>query len=137
MAQVKWNTTEFELACVGATMDRLEAAGRIVRDDGKRILSSHLTGQWTEHGPYKSGDNAGATWTARYKKKMVDTVRVVRKHGDPSSRNVWIMAGNYDTWWAIQMEYGRGDWKGGKRSFLRPALKGAAAAMKSVIENGI
>lgn len=136
MAQVKWNSSEFELACVGATMDRLEACGKIVRDDAKRILTPKLKGNWTEHGPYKSGPYAGASWTARYKQKMVDTVRVVRKHGDPN-RNVWIMAGNYDTWWAIQMEYGKGDWKGGKRSFLRPALKGAAAAMKSVIENGI
>lgn len=136
MAQVKWNTTEFELACVGATMDRLEAAGKIVQVDAKRILTGQLKGNWTEHGPYQSGANAGATWTARYKKKMVDTVRVTRKYGD-TSRNIWIMAGNYDTWWAIQMEYGKGDWKGGKWSFLRPALKGAASAMKSVIENGI
>ena len=137
MANVKWNTTEFELACVGATMERLEAAGKIVRDDAKRTLEPKLEGLWREHGPYKSGPYAGETWTARYKKKMLDTVRVVRKHGDTKSRNVWIMAGNYNTWWAIQMEYGRGGWKGGRRSFLRPALKGAAAAMKNVIENGI
>jgi hypothetical protein len=137
MAVVKWNSTEFELACVGATMERLEACGKIVQADAKRILAPQLEGHWKEHGPYQSGPYAGATWTARYKKKMLDTVRVSRKYGDTSSRNVWVMAGNYDTWWAIQMEYGRGDWKGGKRSFLRPALKGAAAAMKSVIENGI
>ncbi len=134
---VNWNTTEFEVACIGATMDRLEAAGKIVRDDAKRILTGKLEGNWTEHGPYKSGKDKGATWTARYKKKMVDTVRVVRKYGDTKGRNIWIMAGNYDSWWAIQMEYGRGDWKGGKRSFLRPALKGAAAAMQNVIENGV
>jgi len=136
MAHIKWNTTEFEIACVGATMERLESAGKIVRDDAKRILSPQLEGHWREHGPYKSGPYKGATWTARYKKKMLDTIRVVRKHGDPN-RNVWIMAGNDDTWWAIQMEYGRGGWKGGRRSFLRPALRGAAAAMKNVIENGI
>jgi hypothetical protein len=136
MAQVTWNTKEFEFACIGATMDRLESAAKIVRDQAKGILSKKLQGKWTEHGPYKSGDYAGATWTARYKKEMVNTVRVVKKQ-DISSRNVWIMAGNYNTWWAIQMEYGRGDWKGRQRSFLRPALKGAAAAMKSVIENGL
>jgi hypothetical protein len=137
MARIKWNTQEFEFNCIGATMDRLESAAKIVRDDAKQILSKKLKGKWTEHGPYKSGDYAGATWTARYKKEMVNTVRVVKKNNDSSSRNVWIMAGNFNTWWAIQMEYGRGDWKGGQRSFLRPALKGASAAMKNVIENGV
>jgi hypothetical protein len=136
MAQVKWNTAEFEAACIGATMDRLEAAAKIVRDDAKQILAKRLQGDWTEHGPYKSGKNKGATWTARYKKEMVNTVRSVRKN-DSASRNIWVMAGNFNTWWAIQMEYGKGDWQGGPRSFLRPALKGAAAAMKNVIENGI
>ena len=136
MAHIQWNTQEFEIVCIGATMDRLEAAGKIVRDDAKRILAPQLKGNWREHGPYQSGDYAGETWTARYKKKMLDTIRVVRKHTD-TSRNVWIMAGEYNSWWAIQMEYGRGGWKGGRRSFMRPALKGAAAAMKNVIENGI
>jgi hypothetical protein len=134
---VNWNSAEFEMACVGATMDRLEAAGKIVQVDAKRILTGQLEGNWKEHGPYKSGKDKDKSWTARYKKKMVDTIRVTRKYGDTTGRNVWIMAGNYDSWWAIQMEYGRGDWKGGKRSFLRPALKGAAAAMQNVIENGI
>lgn len=136
MAQVKWNTAEFELACIGATMDRLELVGKIVRDDAKRILKPKLLGKWTEHGPYKTGKDAGETWTARYKKEMINTIRVVRKYED-TSRNIWIMAGNFNTWWAIQMEYGKGDWKGGPRAFLRPALKGAAAAMQSVIENGV
>ena len=136
MAKITWNTKEFEIACIGATMDRLEAAAKIVRDDAKQKLSQKLVGDWTEHGPYQSGKDAGQIWTARYKQSMVDTVRVSRKAGDPG-RNVWVMAGTFDRWWAIQMEYGRGDWKGGPRSFLRPALKGAASAMRNVIENGI
>jgi len=135
MAEIKWNTAEFEALCVGATMDRLESAAGIVRDEGRRILAGKLKGNWTEHGPYKSGPYASKIWTERYKNEMVKTIRVTKKN-DSNSRNVWIMMGTFKTWWAIQMEYGHGNWKGGKRAVLRPALKSSAAAMQNVIENG-
>jgi len=149
MAEIKWNTQEFEKMCIGVGMDRLESAAKIVRDNGRRILSKKLTGMttirkengdvvkrpWTEHGPYKSGKYEGLAWTERYKKEMVKTIRVVRKN-DNNSRNVWIMMGNWKTWWAIQMEYGHGGWHGGSKGALRPALREAASAMQNVIENG-
>jgi hypothetical protein len=68
---------------------------------------------------------------------MVDTIRVVRKHGS-SERNVWVMAGNYNTWWALQLEYGRGAWMGKAKSFLRPALNAASSnsKIKGILEGG-
>jgi hypothetical protein len=66
---------------------------------------------------------------------LVATIRVVRKKGDPT-RNIWIMAGNYKTWWAVQTEYGRGGWKGGAKAFLRPAMAKAPATIKAILEGG-
>ena len=135
MGEVKWNMDEFGQVCKGATMGRLVKAAEAVRDEAKRILKPQTHHQWREHGPYKTGKYAGQPWTERYYDRMKETLRVVRKN-DPSVRNVRIVMGNWKTWWAIQMEYGHGQWKGGARPTLRPALKTSAAAMRSAIENG-
>lgn len=135
MSEVKWNMDEFSLACIGATMGRLEKAADAVRDEAKRTLAQKTKHQWREHGPYKTGKNANQPWTERYYDKMKETLRVVRKN-NPAVRNVRIYMGNWKTWWAIQMEYGHGNWKGGARACLRPALKTASSAMKNAMENG-
>jgi len=131
MARINWNTEAFERECINASMDALEQAAKLIRDDAKRILRGKLKGNWSDRGP----DKGGEYWTERTKGAMVETIRVARKKGDPN-RDVWIIAGNNKTWWAIQMEYGRGSWKGGARSFMRPAMAKAPAAIKAVLEGG-
>lgn len=126
---INWNTAAFEKECVGVSMDRLEAAAKIIAADAKRILQSKIKGPpITRHGQKE-------VWMERDPGALVATIRVVRKKGDPT-RNIWIMAGNYKTWWALQTEYGRGGWKGGAKSFIRPAMKNAPAAIKVCLEGG-
>lgn len=134
MRATKWNTSDFEKRCKGVGMDRLEKACWAIADEAKRILRSKIKGP-----PITRPVPPGRTdvWMERTPGAMVDTIRVVRRKGD-TSRNVWIMAGNYKTWWAKQMEYGRGGWKGGAKSFLRPALRRAKslAGVRSALESG-
>jgi hypothetical protein len=69
---------------------------------------------------------------------MAKTIRVVEKKGLGlhAGPNVRVYAGNYKTWWAKQMEYGRGAWKGGAWPFMRPAITGSKAQIKMVLETG-
>ena len=119
---------------INAGMGRLEKAGEIIRDNAKIILAGKTKGN-ISHPPYKKGPYAGVYWTEREAGAMLKTIRVVRKN-DSKTRNIWIMAGNKKTWWAAQMEFGRGGWKGGPRSFLRPALKKSVSQVKTMIESG-
>jgi hypothetical protein len=129
MKMINWNTEAFEKECVNVSMDRLEAAAKIIRDDAKQILRSKIKGPpITRHGQKE-------VWMERDPGALIDTIRVARKKGDPS-RDVWIIAGNYKTWWALQTEYGRGGWKGGAKSFLRPAMAKASIAIKTALEGG-
>jgi len=128
---INWNTAIFEAECVNVSMDRLEAAARIIRDDAKRILKSQIKGPPITR-PGKQGQ---PVWEERDPGALVETIRVVRKK-DSTSRNIWIMAGNYKTWWALQTEYGRGGWKGGAKPFLRPAMANAPSAIKGILESG-
>jgi hypothetical protein len=135
MAQIKWDVEPFLRECGITGMARLKAAAKIIANDARRILASKIEGPPISHPPYKSGKDKGAYWTEREAGAMLKTIRVVTKN-DAASRNVWIMAGTDKTWWAIQMEYGHGEWRGGARSFLRPALKNAPNTCKEIIENG-
>lgn len=132
-------------------MDRLEKAAGIVQLNAILKLKGLINETYPEHGPYKrhwmkakpkigreagwSESSGGSPWTARHYRMMAQTIRVVRKR-DPNVRNIWIMAGNYVTWWALQMEYGRAGWKGGAKSFLRPALKGSTLQIIAILESG-
>ncbi len=135
MRMINWNTEPFLAGCINVSMDRLEAAAHIIAKDAKRILAGKIKGPPVKHGVYRKGTYKGAIWTERDPGALIKTIRVARKHGD-TTRNVWIMAGNFKTWWALQTEYGRGGWKGGAKPFLRPALKNAPAAIKGVFEGG-
>lgn len=130
---LNWNTAEFEAHCIGVTLDRLEVAAQIIADDMKNILTGQVKGNWREHGPY--GGGSAPLWTARRHGALAKTIRVVRRKND-ASRNIWIMAGNWAVWWALQTEYGRGGWKGGRKSFMRPAMKKAGAAIQTALEGG-
>ena len=132
---IKWDTAAFEKECRNVTMDLLMVAAWEIAYKARKILASK--GNKGINRPMATGTqtNAGQTWTARQAGAMVKTIRAVRKKGD-MSRNVWIMAGNYNTWWALQLEYGRGAWKGGAKPFMRPAMAGAPATIKFVLESG-
>jgi hypothetical protein len=133
MAKIKWDTSEFIAACIGVTMNRLEAAAHIIADDAKSILASQINPRKPPHAVIRAAKKA--IWEERSPGALIRTIRVTRKK-DSSSRNVWIMAGNFKTWWAIQTEYGRGGWKGGRKSFLRPAMAKAHVAIQSCLEGG-
>ena len=132
----KWDTEFFHDA-----LDRIESAADVIRDSAKVKLKTSIASargnpppslageRWKEHGP------SGASWTARYHKEMVDTIRTVRSK-DPTVKNIWIRAGAFDPWWAIQLEYGHGGWKGGAKPFFRPAMKGSVGQVISICENG-
>ena len=149
MAKIlNWNAAAFEAACVEVGMNMLEEAANIIAENMKTILAPQVTGMqkitgkdstryepWPEHGEYETGEAAGQKWTARHKNEMIKTIRVRRKN-DSASRNIWILAGNFKVWWALQMEYGKGGWKGGRKSFMRPAMRKAPAAIIAVLEGG-
>ncbi len=139
-----------ELRNVG--MNRLVAAAEVIKRNAIKNLQVKITGvtkvrwlrkdgavektePWKEHGVYATGKYAGKIWTERHYREMINTVRVVRKNGS-DDRDVRIYAGNFKTWWALQMEFGHGDWHGGAKSFLRPAMNGSISEIKAVIESG-
>ncbi len=136
MGRMKWNRAaleEMEASLVKGGMKRLEAAADLIVEDAKRILKSKIAASSAEPvtRPSKEGD---PIWMERTPGALVETIRWVRKRGD--TRNIWIMAGNFKTWWAVQTEYGRGGWKGGAKPFMRPAMKNAPLMIKSVLESG-
>ena len=137
----KWDAEFFADA-----LNRVESAADVIRNSAKVKLKASIASaakggnslageRWREHGPYKSGQNAGASWTKRYHQEMVDTIRTVRSL-DPTKKDIWIIAGNYDSWWAKQLEYGNGGWKGGKKSFFRPAMRESMNEVVNICENG-
>jgi len=135
----KWDTEFFHDA-----LNRVESAADVIRNSARVKLKASIasaggkTGslageRWKEHGPYSKGNTA--SYTARYHKEMVNSIRTVRSK-DPTVKNIWVMAGNYDTWWALQLEYGNGGWKGGKKSFFRPAMRGSMSEVIAICESG-
>jgi len=148
---VNWNTDAFVAMCKRGGMARLVEAAETVRDEAKRILRSKMnTGGITRQpGRYYMIVNGKRVpspnppiWMERRPGSMIETIRVVTQpkwpwpEGTQGKLNVWVMAGNYKTWWALQMEYGRGAWKGGQKSFIRPALRKTTNAMRIVLESG-
>ena len=132
---VNWNPERKipEFSKIG--MKRLVASAEIVRMNAIYKLQGLIRGGWKEHEEYKTGGAAGKYWTVRHYREMVHTIRVVRKYGG-TSRDVRIYAGNRKTWWALQMEYGHGQWKGGAKPFLRPAIRSSIPQIKVIIESG-
>jgi hypothetical protein len=150
MAKIKLDLSQYDSEIYEEAMDRVELAANVIRDKARANLlvaiasagggklwakgkgrTSQAGERWREHGPYKGG----AAWTARYHGEMVNTIRTVRSK-DNFNKTVWIMAGNFLAWWATQLEYGRGMWKGGAKPFMRPALKGSMSEIKGILEYG-
>jgi len=144
--KIEWHPEKITAEIEQEAIRRLEAAAAVIRDKAKANLSKLVTGMqkiagknstryipWEEHGPYKK---SGQSWTARYHDKMVDTIRLSPHDVNVRTQSVRIIAGNYNTWWAKQMEYGNGEWRGGAKPFMRPAMRGARSEIQSVLESG-
>lgn len=145
MRIASWNPEEFAPEILGNCMERIEKAGIVVRDAARsKMVGFKYT--WKEHGPYQSGKSRGKIWTARDYEALKKTIRVTKKKDSvlnsgfgfraAKSMNVWIMAGNYKTWYAVQVERGRGGWKGKAHPFLRAAFRESIPQIKYIVENG-
>jgi hypothetical protein len=122
-----------------AGMAVLEECCEIIVNQMKADLGGVIEANWKRHGVYKTGKDAGKIWTARDSYiELLKTIRLVKKNeGDNifglKNNNIWVMAGNYKTWWAKQAEYGRGDWKGGKRPFFRSGINKSLPQIEALL----
>jgi hypothetical protein len=134
MAEIRFNFEQYDGQIAKSCMDRLrKAAGEIQL---QAILKCHV-GK-TNRPRAQRGKSAGAIWTEREIGALRRTIRVVEKEGETglAGRDVRVYAGNFKTWYAMQVEYGRGGWKGGAHPFLRPGMSAAKGRVQSIISNG-
>jgi len=136
---------EFAPEILSGAMERIEKAAIVVRDAARAKMTG-FKHTWKEHGPYSTGKYHGQIWTARDYNALKETIRVTKKketgltggfgYKAAKDMNVWILAGQFKTWYAVQVEFGRGEWKGKPHPFLRPAFNESMGKIKSIIENG-
>jgi len=131
---IKFNFEQYDGQIMKASMKRLNRAARLVQRKAKRRC---VVG--TVNRPvYETGAAAGKLWTGRQVGAMRETIRVVeryQKYGKMIAKfgNVRVYAGNKETWWAVQMEYGKGGWVDGRKSFLRPALRESKSKIQMIL----
>ena len=130
MAEVKISFEQYDEIIAKSCMDRIRKAAHVIKDAAKARC---VVG--TVNRPLKPGQKF---WMEREVGAMRKTIRTVEKTGEKGlvGREVRVYAGNKKTWWATQMEFGRGGWKGGRRSFMRPAIKATNSEVKHILENG-
>ena len=130
MAEIKFNFEQYDEIIAKSCIERVRKAANIIRDDAK---SRCVVG--TINRPLKPGQ---PYWMEREVGAMRKTLRTVEKKGEKGleGRDVRVIAGNKKTWWATQMEFGRGGWKGGRKPFMRPAMRAKQSEVKSVLEGG-
>ena len=136
MAEIKLNFEQYDNIIANSSMDRMRAAATLLKD----TMKNNCYRSYKNRRPvYKSGPYAERAWTGRDMELMADTIRVVelnqRKPGLDSC-NVPVYAGNWKVWWATQMEFGRGGWKGGAHPFMRPAIASCKSQIQTVLESG-
>jgi len=147
---LNWNIQRTIPEIAKVSMPVLEECANIIRDEAKAHLwHNAMLLDWNLRGPYKTGKDAGKVYTARDSYlEMLNTIRVVKKGNKFSTlfqgvknRSIWVMAGNYKTWWALQMEYGKGGWvkgsakgwRGGARPFFRKAMRTSIPKIKALL----
>jgi len=130
MAEVKLNFKQYDEVIAKACMDRIRVAANVLKNAAKERC---VIG--TVNRPLKPGQKY---WMEREVGAMRKTIRTVEKTGEKglTGRDVRVYAGNFKTWWATQMEFGRGGWKGGRRSFMRPAIRATKSEIKFILESG-
>jgi hypothetical protein len=131
MARVaNWNVDNANEKMIHITMDRLEAAAKVVEHKAKSNLHSYIgKGKTTgiSRPVYQSGKHKGKPWTARDFGALLSTIRTVRLYGDPN-QNIWVMAGNKKVYYAQIVEF--------YCSYLRKALHGSKSTIRTIIRNG-
>jgi hypothetical protein len=136
MAEIKWNFDQYDEIIANSSMSRIRAAADALCAN----MRQNCYRSYANRRPaYKSGPYAGKAWTARDMDIMAKTIRVVElnnHHSGLDNRNVRVYAGNWKTWWATQMEFGRGDWKGGAHPFMRPAIQAMKSQIQVILESG-
>lgn len=135
MAEVKLNFKQYDEIIKKSCLARMHEAASTLQM--AMILKCHKS--YANRRPvYKKGKSAGQLWTARDMDIMAKTIRVVEKNGLGlhQSPDVRVYAGNFKTWWAIQMEYGHGAWKGEPHPFMRPAISATKSTIRTILESG-
>jgi hypothetical protein len=136
MAEIKLNFEQYDNIIAKSSMARMRAAASVLQ----MAMILKIKKSYKNRRPvYKKGPYAGRVWTARDMDIMAKTIRVVEKNKGQfglDNCNVRVYAGNFKTWWATQMEFGRGDWKGGASPFMRPAIAATKSQIKVVLESG-
>ena len=121
MSRIDFNLQKYDGEFKAAGMVRVKKAAEAIRDAAK---AKCVVG--TISRPAK-----GAYWTERTPGAMKNTIRTTERQGVD---NVLVIAGNSQTWWATQMEYGRGAWKGGAKPFFRQAIHESYTKIRSIVE---
>jgi hypothetical protein len=142
MSRIDFNLQKYDGEFKAAGMERLERAANAIRDAARqKIKVGSITRPQRKYFIFEHHrrPSQSALWTERHPGEMRDTIRTVRRRDeslnfDASRDNVRVYAGNFADWWATQMEFGRGKWKGGAKPFLRPALWGSESKVRSIIE---
>ena len=125
---VNFKLEKYDQQFMRAGLDRMERAmGELQMQAVLKIVKSYDN----RRPVYKTGKDAGKIYTARDYDIMAKTIRVVRRD---DKKDVRLYVGNFKTWWAVQMEYGRGAWKGGPKPFLRPAITASRGKMQMILE---
>jgi hypothetical protein len=135
MAEIKLNFKQYDEIIKKSCLARMREAATELQM--AMILKCHKSYE-NRRPVYKKGPYAGRIWTARDMDIMAKTIRVVEKKGKGlhQSPDVRVYAGNFKTWWATQMEFGRGAWKGGAHPFMRPAIAATKSKIKVILESG-
>jgi hypothetical protein len=117
-----WHPEAYDQEIIGASMERLKAAGDLVAAHARR--SVHIG---TIRRPvYRKGQYAGAPWTKRDPGSLMKSIRVTQK---PGANNVWVMAGNKITYYAMVHEH--------QYKFLKPALQRSIPAIRRILQYGV
>lgn len=121
MSKIDFDLQKYDGEFKAAGMARIKKAGEAIRDAAK---AKCVVGTITRPA-------VGKYWTERTPGAMRNTIRVTEREGVD---NVLVIAGNAKTWWATQMEYGRGAWKGGAKPFMRQAIHESYTKIRSIVE---
>ena len=133
MAEVKFNFAQFNDSIGSEVKNRMRMAASTLQ----MAMILKCKKSYTNRRPvYGKGPYAGKKWTARDMDIMAKTIRVVEKPTTGIHADIRVYVGNYKTWWAVQMEFGRGAWKGGAWPFVRKSITATKSRIKVVLESG-
>lgn len=155
MARIDIDLQKYDGEFKKAGMDRLVKAAEAIRDAARGFVPTgtvtRVPGRRRKVRNHRLvPDEAPPIWMERTPGAMKKTLRTVRKKGfenveslDAGSGTFWtenndvrVYAGTFKTWWAIQMEKGRGKWKAAPVAFMEKGIAASSEKVRSIIENG-